>query len=258
MAKILLVLTLGLVLLCGYYLSSFALPTFGMGAGFGSLPKMSVSFTALLMIALLVYVAWQFYKRNFMHAVTVVVIGFLILAFLGPDRTQKVADGINKASNTAVTSAINLATTGATKTPLQIAAERKAEVAEIQRQQELMRIKVVEEARTRVAAEEAAARALEESMMDARAVPCVRINTDKLGCQTVTFGYNTHYDRTARYDVAANGKPAKSYCINHDGGDTVTTTFLGNNQFRFTAPSGLVVQFFDLPEGELYRNIKCG
>ena len=142
--------------------------------------------------------------------------------------------------------------------PEEKAAADKAEADELKRQQELARIQAEGEARARVAAEAAAARELEATMRDAKAVNCVRVNTDKLGCKTVTFGYNTHYDRTARYDEAANGKPAKSYCINHDGGDAVITTFLGNNQFRFTAPSGLVVQFFDLPQGESYRGVRCG
>ncbi len=226
--------------------------SFGIGISFGGLG---------IWLALAMVGVWAFLKHKKSGLAGIagwVAIAILLFVWFGPTRTSQIAQGTGVVLDNVADSVTSVVTNGNIKTPAQIAAARKAEADELKRQQELARIQAEGEARARVAAEAAAARELEATMRDAKAVNCVRVNTDKLGCKTVTFGYNTHYDRTARYDEAANGKPAKSYCINHDGGDAVITTFLGNNQFRFTAPSGLVVQFFDLPQGESYRGVRCG
>lgn len=116
----------------------------------------------------------------------------------------------------------------------------------------------VAEAAARAEAEAAAERAKAESVRDAEVGPCLRINTDKIDCVTVVFGFNTKYDRTARYDDATTSSPAKSYCITHDGGNAVQTTHLGGDRYRFMATDGVVVQFFDLPVGQSFRGFTCG
>ncbi|MBY0537770.1 hypothetical protein K2P47_00015 [Patescibacteria group bacterium] len=134
--------------------------------------------------------------------------------------------------------------------PEEKVAARKAEAEELKRQQELARIQAEGEARARVAAEVAAARELEETMMDAKAKPCVRRYKDELNCFTVTFGVNTKYDREALPPTKlASGKEI-GYCIIADPGEpTVTREDLGGGQHRYTGSPGLVVQFFDVPVG---------
>jgi hypothetical protein len=145
----------------------------------------------------------------------------------------------------------------------ELAAQRQKHSDELEAQRRVAEAKAdalvaAAKAQADAAAEKAAAQALEESLIDAKAVPCQRTNTDKSGCETVTFGPGSKYDRTARYDDAVGGKPAKSYCIAHDGGDAVVQEPLAGDRTRFTAPAGSIVQFFDLPEGESFRGLKCG
>ncbi len=136
--------------------------------------------------------------------------------------------------------------------------ERKLTPAELEDAKQVAADQAAIQAAADAAAEDEKARAAVESLVDAKAVPCQRKNTDMLGCMTVTFGYNSKYDRTARYDDATATAPAKGYCIAHDGGDRVKWEPLAGDRSRFIAPEGSIVQFFDLPPGETWRGKKCG
>lgn len=140
--------------------------------------------------------------------------------------------------------------------PEEKAAARKAEADELKHQQELARIAAEGEAEARVAAQAAEARTLDEMRIPATFGPCLRINTDKLNCTTVTFGPgpDTFYDRQApaRHCILPDVKPAR----NSDDPTVFREINLGGGQKRYLGPSGLTVQFFDLKEGESYKGGK--
>ena len=178
------------------------------------------------------------------------LVGFIWLSYNPPETTAQ-----QVAKTTATIAKGGLQTVAPDLVPNFIFETPAEARARIVAQAELDKLTAEGEARTRVAAENAAARAQDESMINANAVPCVRGYTKQLNCTQVTFGVNTKYDRTALYDEAANGLPAKSYCIIADPGEpTVTRKDLGGGQHRYTGTSGLVVQFFDAPEGSFH----CG
>lgn len=182
--------------------------------------------------------------------VGVMLLAFVFLAFNKP---ETMAARVETAKSAGVTTIFKPAP------PTPVDPEEQARLVAVAKQEaEIVAEQTVIEAAAAVKAEEAEARARADAVMDAQAEPCLRDKTNKLGCEIVKFGFNTKYVRTARYNEAANGKPAKSYCINHDGGTAVTIIPLVNNQFEFTGPQGSVVQFFDLPEGDSYRGVKCG
>ncbi|MES2749025.1 MAG: hypothetical protein V4606_01380 [Patescibacteria group bacterium] len=169
--------------------------------------------------------------------VVLMILGFIGLAFNKPVST---AGRLQAAKEEGLTAALK---------------ERPKTAQEIQRDLALIQQKAARDAETaageeraRVAAEEAAARALEESMRDARAVPCVRIYTEHLNCITVTFSHNTKYDREL----------IKGHCLVSDPVSALTRTSLGGYQYRYTGQSGLVAQFFDLPIGKTVGTFTCG
>ncbi len=234
-----------------------------MGGGIRQLTPLPLAMIILAFIAITYYLSPYLGLSSFVRSlalwtgIALLIIGFfygstlikvlsvmlLLFAWLGPERSERVVTRVD----TLADKATNLV--GVPKTPAQIVAERQAEVAKMKRQQELAKIQAEGEERTRVAAENAAARALEESMMNANAVPCVRLYKDQPNCTTVTFGYHTKYERTDAID----------HCAVIDPKDVVTEISLGGNQWRYTGPPGLVVQFFDVPLGKpMPSGKKCG
>ena len=172
------------------------------------------------------------------------LVGFIWLSYNPPETTAQ-----QVAKTTATIAKGGLQTVAPDLVPNFIFETPAEARARIVAQAELDKLTAEGEARTRVAAENAAARAQDESMINANAVPCVRLYKDQPNCTTVTFGYNTKYERTDAID----------HCAVIDPKDVVTEISLGGNQWRYSGPSGLVVQFFDVPLGKpMPSGKKCG
>lgn len=117
----------------------------------------------------------------------------------------------------------------------------------------------IKAAAAQAAAEEeariAAERAREEARRPAESGPCLRVNTDKLNCTTVTFGPgpDTYYDRQAPIGHCILPDVAPSSDPDSEGFRKIA---LGGGQYRYFGPAGLTVQFFDLRPGESYKGGK--
>jgi hypothetical protein len=134
--------------------------------------------------------------------------------------------------------------TAATK-PKPPTAEEKAAALAIQKaENERLAMVAAGEAKAREAARIAEERAREEALRPAKVEPCVRKNTDKTNCVTVTFGYMTYYDRE---DIVG-------HCIMPTLAEPdIIIEPLGGGRYRFKGQPGQVLQVFDLPKGKSYN-----
>ena len=183
----------------------------------------------------------------------VLLAGFVLLAYKAPETTaNEVAKGANTIAKGGLESvAPNIVPDFIYMSPAEKTAAHKAEEDEALRLAKLAEIYAAGEAAATKAAEIATEKAQADSMTNADAVPCVRRYAKELNCITVTFGFNTKYDRES----------LKDHCIIYDPIDAIQRKDLKGNQNRFTGEAGLVGQFFDVPIGKWIiegKEIKCG